>query len=545
MKKLFPRLVAAVVFASTPAASFAGFVLPDSTIRQGEGGVLGTSAGGDKFGVAMASGDFNDDGYEDLAIGAQGETNSRGAVNVIYGTPAGLNPVPLQQWFGQIASQVEDGALFGSALAVGDFNSDGFADLAVGAQRRDVGGATNAGAVTVFYGSALGLDLISPDFWTQDNTFLRSPLSNDAEANDLFGQALVAGDFDGDTIDDLAIGVPGQKAPAVSGTAHGAFQIMFGDPLGLVSTNGQLFHQNNVQNGIARDGERFAESLAAGYFDADQYADLAVGCQYDTFPNSPTGDRAGSVTIFFGTSTGITASGAQLWYQDLGALPGVSDPGDEFGHALVVGSFDGDSFDDLAIGVPGKAVGASDAAGEIVVLYGGPDKEDVGADNEFLRQGLDGVLDGAEAQDRFGYALAASRRDGDDLDFLVVGAAYEGLPPNLTGTVHIIHPSASGLKAAASNDYFNQETPDFSDAAELGDHFGAALAVGDFDGDGQFDLAIAVPDEDFTGQVDSGYVHVLYQASPAVPLFEHDFECGCYGGFIPVEEPPKSANDRQ
>jgi len=100
---------------------------------------LPTSNG--RFGQTMASGDFNGDGFSDVAIGAPGQNQ----VLVLFG---GLSSLVLT-----------GSGLFGSALAAGDFNKDGRADLAVGAPTvlRSVSGSSVAtGAVAVFYGAAGG-----------------------------------------------------------------------------------------------------------------------------------------------------------------------------------------------------------------------------------------------------------------------------------------------------------------------------------------------------------------------------------------------------
>jgi hypothetical protein len=104
--------------------------------------------------------DFNNDGADDLAVGVPGEdvgsAEDAGAVNVLYGVAGtGLNGNGSQQ-FTQPVSAVEAGDQFGSVLASGDFNNDGFADLAVGAPTEDVGNVPDAGAVSVLYGSSAG-----------------------------------------------------------------------------------------------------------------------------------------------------------------------------------------------------------------------------------------------------------------------------------------------------------------------------------------------------------------------------------------------------
>jgi hypothetical protein len=81
-------------------------------------------------------------------------------VNVVYGTAGGLTGAG-SQLFTQnnpgVPGASEPGDGFGAALAVGDFDGDGFADLAVGVSFEDVGATANGGAANVLYGTAAGL----------------------------------------------------------------------------------------------------------------------------------------------------------------------------------------------------------------------------------------------------------------------------------------------------------------------------------------------------------------------------------------------------
>jgi hypothetical protein len=94
--------------------------------------------------------DFNNDGFDDLAIGVpnedvNGQVNA-GAVNILYGSASGLTGT--NQLLTQAAP--EDGDQFGVAVAKGDFNNDAVTDLAVGAPGETLAGAVGAGAVNVF-----------------------------------------------------------------------------------------------------------------------------------------------------------------------------------------------------------------------------------------------------------------------------------------------------------------------------------------------------------------------------------------------------------
>lgn len=82
-------------------------------------------------------------------------------MNVLYGSLLRLDVTGNQIWEQNqpgVAGRAEEGDQFGRALAAGDFNGDGFVDLAIGVDSEDVGQISAAGAVNVLYGSAARLD---------------------------------------------------------------------------------------------------------------------------------------------------------------------------------------------------------------------------------------------------------------------------------------------------------------------------------------------------------------------------------------------------
>lgn len=149
---------------------------------------------------------------------------------------------------------VDDG--FGSALAVGDFDRDGYDDLAVGVPGEDVDYVTleeDAGAVNVLYGEAHGLSCERSQFWTQNSG---------AESGDRFGHALTAGDLlHRDGRDDLAIGAPYDEANV------GSVTLVLGCDSGLcpVYYGGTGFISQDTEgvSGIAEDGDGFGFALVA------------------------------------------------------------------------------------------------------------------------------------------------------------------------------------------------------------------------------------------------------------------------------------------
>lgn len=205
-------------------------------VSQDSFGVAGIAQTGDRFASSLASGDFNGDGYDDLAVGAAGEdwgiVQDAGSVNLLYGSVVGITAVGNQRLtqndlLGGSVNEAFDG--FGSTLAVGDFNLDGYDDLVVGSPTETWGTAVSAGAVDVIYGSALGLTGARHQFWTQDTIGVQDI----AESYDRFGSSLAVQDFNGDGIDDLAIGASGED---IGGLADvGAVHVLHGSLLGLVA----------------------------------------------------------------------------------------------------------------------------------------------------------------------------------------------------------------------------------------------------------------------------------------------------------------------
>lgn len=403
-----------------------------------------------------------------------------------------------------------------AATVFGDFNGDGRDDIAIGAPGDTINGASGAGGVNVIYGLA-GTGLVSTgnQFWSQDS----SGVQDFAETNDNFGAALATGDFNGDTFDDLAIGVPNES---VSGFAQaGAFHILFGTASGLVSTGNQFVTQNT--SGVLDQSEfedHFGGALAAGDFNNDGRDELAVSAINEDLG---TDTNAGAVNVFFGSGVGLTGAGNQFWNQNSSGIQDEVEHDDEFGFALVTGDFNFDNNDDLAIGIPGESVVSSVSEdGAVAVIYGSA-LGLISAGNQFLHQDSSGILDVAESDDAFGAALAAGDFDEDFRDDLAIGVPLEDIGAIVdAGAVNVLYGSGSGL-TSTRNQFWNQNTSGILDVAEenfdgfttFGDFFGASLQTADFNGDGRADLVIGVPGESFNegtpGEVlGAGAVNVIY-----------------------------------
>lgn len=404
----------------------------------------------------------------------------------------------------------------GTAVTTGtkiaDFNCDKRSDVATGVQGESFGSVLFAGAVHVVYAASTGVNATSPrtnQLWSQNS----AGVPETAEGGDDFGHAVSVGDFNADGCADLAVGAP--KETINGNTWTGSVNVIYGSVNGLNATSpiaSQLFRLGaGGLLGTPRAYQFFGDSMSAGDFNGDGYADLAIGI--DGYNYSSTVTNVGAVEVLYGSGRGLTSSGVKL------IQPGVSgnlvrpSPNMLFGFALASGDFNVDTFADLAIGIPHKALSATQLdAGQVNVIYGSA--VGLAAVNQLWTQGVGGLLDSAQQKDGFGTALAAGDLNGDraaDLAVAVPNQAVSG--KSGAGAVHVIYGAITlGLTSTGNQIVHQDASPGGSaipDAAETGDGFGSALAIGDFDGNGIGDLGVGVPYEDIGTAPDAGAATVV------------------------------------
>ncbi|MFG3369776.1 FG-GAP-like repeat-containing protein [Streptomyces sp. NPDC048156] len=185
----------------------------------------------DNAGVtALAAGDFDGDGHDDLALGECREIADEniddpcgpeklaqgGGIHIHYGGPAGgsfgSRAQTLNQDTAGVPGVAEDGDRFGASLAVTDVNRDGRDDLIAGAPGEAIGSKAGAGAAWLLYGGAQGLldagGAARSVAWNQDTPGVPGV----AEAGDAFGAAVASGDGNADGVPDVTVGSPGENA---------------------------------------------------------------------------------------------------------------------------------------------------------------------------------------------------------------------------------------------------------------------------------------------------------------------------------------------
>jgi hypothetical protein len=228
----------------------------------------------------------------------------------------------------------------------------------------------------------------------------------------------------------------------------------------------------------------------------------------------PFAGTGGTVQIHYGSEVDPYDWNApdETWDRDSSGILDSASSNDRFGTALAAADFNGDGYDDLAIGVPWDDFGSVANAGSVHILYGsGSGLTDSG--DQVFSQDTTAVEGVAEEDDAFGESLAVGDLNCDGYADLVVGVPNEALgSAAAAGAVNVLYGSSGGL-SASGDQAWSQDSSGILGASEADDYFGLYVAVGDFDGAGCDDLAIAAPYEAIGAESDAGSVNVILGTS--------------------------------
>jgi hypothetical protein len=521
----------------------------------------------DGTGNSVAYGDVNGDGIRDLIIGVSNagynSLAGSGSVYVVYGTKSGFaDPLPLSGLNGTTGFRVDGGTAgdkFGSAVAAGDINGDGYADIVIGAKGTGYNAVSGSGSVYIVYGGATGKMKDGTAWAATQLISAAKPIDGtngfrlDGDfANENTGTAVAVGDVNGDGYKDIVMGAPlaGYNSLAHSGSVF----VVFGGPtrksgtawaatqqlLTTCGTHGCTALVGGT-DGFLLDGVvtlyEVGMSVATGDINGDGNADILIGAPYAGFNLS----NSGSVYVVYGGSTmkngtawaatnSLTSTSGTVINATNGFRLDGGAASDYMGFAVAAGDVNSDGYADIVIGDNSAGYNSKVGSGSVYVVYGGASGKmrdgTAWAASQAISAAkpIDGSngfrLDGATANDDLGTSVAVADINQDGYADIIMGATGAGYSAAHAGATYVVFGGASGKMVDGTAWAATQQVPSGSkpidgtngfriDGQTTGDYSGAAVAAGDINGNVYPDITIGVPSAGYSNGAGSGSVYFV------------------------------------
>jgi hypothetical protein len=370
------------------------------------------------LGGALAVGDLNADGFEDVVVADQGDDDAggnAGAIYIIYGHAGRTGSLDfldgtLPKFTGEGASDAA-----GSAVSVGDTDGDGYDDIVVSAKGYGYSDVDNYdGKIYLIKGqdselTSMSLLDASTATWVGENPF------------DHAGSSIAIGDINGDGLEDILTSASGNDD---GGDAAGAVYLIYGSS--DLSGENFLSDASMVQLTGEAMGDCLCEQLKVGDINRDGFGEILIPSY-----NDDAGVDAGAVYLIYGSST--TLSSMVLSDTSVVKFTG-EDMGDYAGKTIAVADQDGDGWSEIIIGAVGQDEAANDA-GAVYIVRGQEERF-----SSFRLSSPSAIkLLGEAENDYAANQVATGDLNGDGLADILVGASGNNSTSVDAGAVYVIY----------------------------------------------------------------------------------------------------------
>jgi len=472
-----------------------------ASLTDGQSTVITNSVSNSLNGYTCMSADLNQDTYMDVLDGVYAfGVDETGAAFVYYGSSKISSVSSLS------VSELTDGttgiAIYGTglrdhvghALAVGDVNGDGISDLVLGlpghGYTESTGLSTQFGAVCV-----LKTHTITTLLETQLTGSNGFTITGTIESENKFGSSVAVGDVDNDGVTDIIIGSP--WSDTTTATDAGCIFVVFGSKtLADTMDIATLFsnEQAYMISGTVTMGW-LGRSVKTGDINGDGIPDIIMGA-----PGPAVTD---AVHVVYGKNRADWTKNITL--TDLSSTEGFHLFGEAgTGRSLAIGDFNGDTFQDFVVGVPG----AESGAGGAYIIFGGESIVPSGTvtADELKAGSTAGVaFMCSDANGNMGVSVASGDLNGDGIQDIIVGAASD---KNVEGQgaskVYVLYGSQS---LGETSVYYTEKLDGVIGFTVTGSNqLGTCVDAGDINKDGYDDLIVGEP----YYNIDAGRLWVLY-----------------------------------
>ncbi|MBU8934907.1 MAG: FG-GAP repeat protein [candidate division Zixibacteria bacterium] len=473
----------------------------------------------DGFGQSLATGDLNGDGYDDLIVSADyadGISNGSprsGEVYVFYGNGSYAGDTLLASEADAIIYGVDANDVFGTALACGDVNNDGLADIVIGACWGD--GLNNStsgtGEAYIVFGKTTLLTTMSAS--TADVIIYGSTSSYGVSSNQL-GNAVSIGDINGDNIGDVIMNAPGEDNLALGIIDCGAYYVIYGsstwpDAINLSS------HYDVRALGEATDDcfgwlsgtkYRYLNCLSSGDINCDGSDDLLLGFSGGDGPLDNIAE-AGEIRIVYGSPSLPSDI-------DLSTSTDVIIYGDDAEDKLCVSravDVNNNGCSDILVGVPYADGRYDDSfnAGEFWVIHNSGSLPDT-----ILESLVDMAIYGRDTRDHLGWSFFAGDHENNGTNSLMIGVPGGDGPANSRDRCGEIALFKRSDMLPAIVDLATEKSDAIIFGSVIQDFLGVhEIVLSNFDGDGLPEIIGAATWANFDGKEEVGKVFVMQGSS--------------------------------